>query len=224
MSRRIRRSQGRQGNLGDPALAERFDQLVKLAMAQRRTSLSPVKLASISTDLDEIKQGLHTLAAIRRLLADLPLSQRQRQQIGLLATRLDEAPRHVHAKGAVDAVSHALGPALTRAMNFSLGRRRGSLDALDHVLVEILTPDPLISAKEVREGLKRRVGDGTILKVDRGLLRRVPGSGAKRNVGPLVIWRHPETRRENRTALSSIYARRLPRLRALVRSSPVSTR
>ena len=181
-------------------------------------------------DLDAIERVLWVLAAIRRLLADLvprvpDPTQRRRfaakleREFGLIATRLEAAPRDIPAKESVSALSRVLAPAVTRGMQFSGGRRAGSLDALDRVLVDILTADPRMHAKDVLGRLKERAGSGVVVRIrDESVRRAIPrprdrGSGSQR--GLVVVWNRP-TQAECRTAWASITNRRLPRLRKLV--------
>jgi hypothetical protein len=170
----------------------------------------------------ETDRSLFSIERAIRALYD-PRTVAQFLYVGLVTTiwRFDRS----FALKFLELLPHGVGPLsplLEQALKLSGGRRVGSLDPLDRVLVQILSADPRMSSTEVLRGLEKRAGGDIVLGVRKGLLKRAPGRGARRNFGLLVEWRHPETGREKATALSSIYARRLPRLRALVRRSQLS--
>lgn len=111
-----------------------------------------------------------------------------------------------------------------RAAPFRRGRRPGSLDPLDKVLVKILRADPYMQAKDVLAHLKARARSSPrdiVAKVRPGAVARPPIPGSSRQRKPrkdafLVIWKSKAGERK-RTAWSSVRDRRLPRLRKLVR-------
>jgi hypothetical protein len=183
----------------------------------RFVALLRLRLTLAHSELDEIHRELVALWGERQLVAALvDREPRLAKKLGLLATRLEAVERRPTTR----AVSQVVAPLVTRALAFAPGRRLGALDALDRVLVKILEADRRMKPDDVLEALKARAGhDGVIVGVRKGWPKRAPQSGAKRIKGPLVGWLHPQ-KGEQLTAWSSIRARRLPRLRALLLAKP----
>jgi hypothetical protein len=91
------------------------------------------------------------------------------------------------------------------------GRKRGAVDALGRVLLEILRPDPYKAAKDVLVALRSLVGTHpTLVRVG-----RAPHRGRRREV---VVWRHPTTGTKRTTSWASIQAGRLPALSKLLKA------
>lgn len=144
------------------------------------------------------------------------------EEASLWALRAGELERTLHRESvqrgiALGEIPRPAPPAM------SSGRKRGGLDPLDRVLMEMLSVDPYIQAPTVKTRLRKRAesGDRVVVEVRRGAIAAPPIPRARRvlrsRMDDIVIWVHPKTGQRKRTAWSSICARRLPRLRKLVR-------
>jgi len=102
---------------------------------------------------------------------------------------------------------------MQKLASYRRGRKPGSLDALDRVLMGILRAGRRLPSKDVLAALRKRAGTGAIAAMTRGSLRPSVRD-QRRNVGDVIVWRR-ENGSEQRTAWSSVRDRRLPRLRKL---------
>jgi hypothetical protein len=165
------------------------------------------RVKALEAQLAKLQRDVVALWYERRSIAALvDREPRLATKFGLLAKWLGAIPRQ-------STIADAIGPDLRRALAFAPGRDTDARSPLEAELREILATDPRMAERDLREAMKKRAreGVGIVLDVRVGLLGHAPGS-RKRNRGLLVVWRHPMTGREKRTAWSSI-SNRLGRVR-----------